>query len=760
MKNSPREFRYRYDLDGLRGIAIALVVIYHVFVGRVSGGVDVFLLLSGYFFLGSQLRYMDKPNASFNPWWPIWRTLRRLIPALVLTVGVTYLLVRWLAPQLMRTELTQQITASLLYFQNWELARQNADYAAAAADTSPLQHLWSMAVQGQFYLLSIAFAFALGGIVKLISRRASLATQQRVSVRGIAGPLLIVATVASFVYASRYGLYAPASNYYDTWARAWELTLGGVLAIYGHRWSVPQRYSNFFTGLGLFALTVTGLLIADSTAFPGPLSLLPLGGAVLIIVGGGGSFSKAMASGPARWLGDIAYSLYLWHWPLLIVFTAALNRRTPPWWLGVLIVVASLGLAHLTHRFVEKPLRQSRKRPARDDMPAHRAVTSLQTPPGRRRAAGAVVVAAATVALLAIQPTWMRAVSAREGETLNPQLYPGAMALFGAEVPDGVPVQPDPILAGGIMPPTAVAHCFVAREADADHYNTETVDGRPCIFGDVDADFTVYVVGGSHAEQWVSGLDKLGRDMGFKLVPYLRQDCPIEAGENLSVTPDCAAWGEGVIDKIVDGEQGKADLVISNTTRPSGRFGTGPDAVPAGYVGFWDILAEHDIPFLGLRDNPWGFDEDGLGREFDECYVTTEDAIGCGMPRAEVYGPVDPGAEVLSQYDNMIAIDTSDWFCDAEHCPVIIGNTMVYRDMHHITNAFADSTMPLLRDYIQPFMDGVPQRQAAPAGDATDAAEGSEAPATGTFIPQPRPDAVPRGVAPVPYPAYGYGQAV
>ena len=104
-KQAPSTFRYRYDLDGLRGIAIALVVLYHVFVGRVSGGVDVFLLLSGYFFLGSQLRYAARPNASLNPWWPIWRTLRRLVPSLVLVIGVSYLLVRLFAPKLMNLSL-------------------------------------------------------------------------------------------------------------------------------------------------------------------------------------------------------------------------------------------------------------------------------------------------------------------------------------------------------------------------------------------------------------------------------------------------------------------------------------------------------------------------------------------------------------------------------------------------------------------------------------------------------------------------------
>ena len=256
MAESTRNFRYRYDLDGLRGIAIGLVVLYHVFVGRVSGGVDVFLLLSGYFFLGSQLRYADKPNASFNPWWPIWRTLRRLVPALALTVGATFLLVTFFTPQLLRTELVQQITATVFYYQNWELARQNADYAAASASTSPLQHLWSMAVQGQFYVMSIALALGLGLLVRALGRRT-------LTVQKIAGPILVI------------GLYGPAANYYSTWSRAWELTLGGVLAIYGTKLAIPQRFSNFFTGFGLLALICTGALIANTTAYPGPLSLLP-----------------------------------------------------------------------------------------------------------------------------------------------------------------------------------------------------------------------------------------------------------------------------------------------------------------------------------------------------------------------------------------------------------------------------------------------------------------------------------------------------
>lgn len=751
-KQAPSTFRYRYDLDGLRGIAIALVVLYHVFIGRVSGGVDVFLLLSGYFFLGSQLRYAARPNASLNPWWPIWRTLRRLVPSLVLVIGVSYVLVRVFTPKLMNTELTKQITATVFYYQNWELARQNADYAAASATTSPLQHMWSMAVQGQFYLMGIFFALGLAAFMRLRPKKSGLKAQRFPSVNSIAGPILLVITVASFAYASRDGLYGTPENYYSTWSRAWELTLGAVLVIYGSRLKMPQHLSNVATALGLAALAGTGMLIADSLAFPGPLSLLPIGGAVLIIIGSGGSFSRVLTVRPSRWLGDIAYPLYLWHWPLLIISTAALGYETPPWWLGAIIIAVSLGLADVTHRFVEKPLRQHRKRPLADDLPVHRGLADLRTRTGALRGVGGVVVAACTVALVAVQPLWQRSLQEANQEILDPQLYPGATTFVeNITPPENVEIKPDPILARGIQPPVADNWCFIPEQEPSDYFIETQKDGvTPCVFGDVNSDVEVYLVGGSHAEQYSSALDHLGREMGFKLVPLTRVGCPIELGDELSVKPSCAEWSKEVVKRIIDADPA---LVVSNSTRPGQALGHGPDAVPPGYQAFWDELAKHDIPFLGFRDNPWGFDEHGNGRQFDECYVATQDSLGCGIRFEEVYAPYDPGAEVLSQYKNMLAVDTSKWFCDANgDCPVIIGNIMVYRDMHHFTTAFADSAIPLIREAITPFLNGETVQQQPP--------ETATSTSTTKAGPAPSTPAAPTPANPVPYPAFPAGEAI
>ena len=409
-----------------------------------------------------------------------------------------------------------------------------------------------------------------------------------------------------------------------------------------------------------------------------------------------------------------------------------------------------IALADLTHRFVEKPLRQHRKRPLADDLPVRRGLADLRTTTGATRAVGGVVVAACTIALIAIQPLWARTLDEADAEVLNPALYPGATTFpLNITPPDNVAVKPDPILARGITPPVADNWCFIPEDQPTDFFFETRRDGTtPCVFGDMDSDVEVYLVGGSHAEQYSSALDYLGREMGFKLVPLTRVGCPIVLGDEVDVKPECAEWSKHVVQRLIDADPA---LVVSTSTRPGQPFGHGPDAVPPGYKAFWDELAKHEIPFVGFRDNPWGFDDEGNGREFDECYVATKDSLGCGMRFEEVYESYDPAAAVLSLYKNMLAVDTSKWFCnDAGDCPVVIGNVMVYRDMHHFTKAFADSMIPLIRDIITPILNGETVQQEAPEMPTQAAA----ADTTTAAPPAPTP---PR---PVPYPMYPAGQAI
>lgn len=687
-----RASSYRVDLDGLRGIAIALVVIFHVFVGRVSGGVDVFLLLSGYFFLGSQLRYALRPGPNLNPWWPIWRTLRRLVPALAVVIAATAALVFTLTPGLMNTELARQFTASLLYYQNWELLRQEADYAAAGQGTSPLQHLWSMSVQSQFYLAGILLGVALAWVTS----RGGLATR---TARRAAAVVLATVTVASFLWASRYGLVGTAANYYSTFSRAWELTLGGLLALLPSTVRIPRRWAGWTAGTGLAMIALTGVVIPTSLAFPGPLTLLPLTGAALVILSGNDNpVSAALASRPATWLGETAYSLYLWHWPLLILVSVLGGYDTPPYWAGLAVIAVSLALAHATHQLVEQPLRQHRKRPSAGDAPVDGARQSLRTREGAGRAAGGVVIAGLAAAVLAVQPYWHQRVVESDGP-LDPYRYPGAMALRGAEVPD-LPPLPDPGIVSSIYPPIGVDGCMVFMTQGADD-----MPGPECVYGDAAASTTVVLAGGSHVEPLGVPLDILGRQHGFRVVPMVRQECPIVVRYDDVVSDVCAEWSRNALDAI---ETLDPDLVISTSTRPGGRAGGAElsvDEVPESYREVWAELADYGIPFLGLRDNPWIFTPEGDHMDPNLCLVSGANEEDCSMAAELVYGPADPAALYLDGTGKQWGADTAGWYCPGATCPPSIGNVSVYRDQNHISNAYAATLAPLLWEVIEPIFD-------------------------------------------------------
>lgn len=686
-ETTPRSVSYRYDLDGLRGIAIAFVVIFHVFVGKVSGGVDVFLLLSGYFFLGSQLRYATRTNASVNPWWPLWRTIRRLMPALVLVLGVTATIGMALAPQLRRMEIVEQRTASLLYFQNWALAGQEADYNVASGTVSPLQHLWSMSVQGQFYLMAIAVA-----MIIIWTRRAGIDLYRYV------GPLLVAVTVVSFAYAWWMQGESQTLNYYSTWSRMWQMTLGALLALYGSYIRLPMRISILFTWVGLAMVLSTGLIFDGAVDFPGPWALYPLGGAVLIILGGGhGMLAAGLAHKSMRWLGDIAYPLYLWHWPILIIALIVLDSDTPTFLLGIGVIALSVVLADLTHRGVEKPLQQHAKRPVRGERRVQQAWRELNESwqPRLRAITGVAVVAVLAVMLGTHVQAQARMVSLG-GEALDPVTYPGAMALTGAFVPD---VEPKPELELADPPLSTVwdDECISRFEDDPTILQLD-IAGDVCLYGNTEATTEVYLVGGSHSAHWLPALDRLGLENGFKVVPLLRQSCPTFVEERDGVfSPECITFNEQVIQRITEVQP---DLVVGTTTRPMIERGSFVEELPASYFSLWDYLEGQGIPFAGLRDNPWWVNEDGSQLSVPLCALE-QGVEDCAIDYDDFYQPTDPAAPHLNHRPGMKAIDSSKWLCVDGKCPIMIGNTFVYRDGNHLTNMYSHSLAPLMWEEIR-----------------------------------------------------------
>ena len=707
--------QYRYDLDGLRGIAIALVVIFHVYVGRVSGGVDVFLLLSGFFFIGAQYRNAINPRQSINPWWSIWRTLRRLIPTLVLILAVTAAVVIAFVPVLRTSENAAQLKASLLYYQNFELANQGAAYAAADRDTSPLQHLWSMSVQGQFYLGAIVLISLLAWMTRsreILGKVSSVNEAKRTdATRGklyvVLVSLITLITAASAAYAFYMHGQDQALNYYSTLTRLWELGLGALLGLILMRrpLGLPRFGAQALAIAGFALVFSTGFIFDGAAQFPGPWTLWPLGGAALIILAGpnAGFVSKFLASRPLRSVGQSAYALYLWHWPLLILATHIFRQKEPSVALGTSVIVVSFALAWLTNRYVEIPLAQKSRRPTRTQAVFTQSWDALRTNAAtQRRGFAAGVIALVVASLFALLPYQQSRIDAALDGKLDPSVYPGALALTdGAEVPWASP-KPDKDYIRDLWPEPALDGCLAVSGEDVGYFVPNKrwrEESEPCIYGDVTAEKSMLIIGGSHIEHWFAPINEYAKKNGYRLDVILRQGCPATLSPIVGVGEICADWTQRALERI---DQLQPEVVFTTATRPG--FQDEPahsgDYVPQGYIDFFDAMEELAIEFVGIRDTPWA-----LRENFDLFSPTScTEEEDCTIVRERTLSAVNPAEEALSAYEHGHSIDFSNIFCDDQTCRKVIGNIYVYRDSNHITNELALNFAPELERRLDAFL--------------------------------------------------------
>ncbi|AHH17721.1 putative acyltransferase [Nocardia nova SH22a] len=673
---------YRRDLDGLRGLAIALVVVFHIWFGRVSGGVDIFLVLSGYFFTGSLLRRAGS-GGPVGVGDTLRRTARRLLPALVVVLGAVLVASVTLRPYTQWGDLAGQTLASMFYYQNWRLALTWSDYLAADPSVSPLQHLWSMSVQGQYYLAALLVVAATVWVCRRLGRPDAT--------RPALAAVITLAGICSFLYAAHGSATHQGWNYYDSAARAWELLVGAGLALAATSLRMPRVVRIVLAVAGLAVVVAGGWITNGANQFPGPPALLPVGAAVALILAGAGVAAarqpwptRMLASGPLVRLGDLAYSLYLWHWPLLIFLLAEGGGTHAGFALGTAVIAISLGLAYLTHRYIEQPLRM--RRPQRTS-----AAEPMFGPRYRRTTAVAVSLTAAVVASAAV--TWSAVVQThppRAVGVLDPVRYPGAEALAGGASVPQAKMRPTLYEAPAELPSPTVDGCI----ADWDHREVVT-----CTYGVPDAPRTLAVVGNSHAEHWMPALQQLAEQHRFRILVHLKMGCPLTLDPNPmykgEANPDCRDWSHDVIDLL---GQEKPDWVFTTGTRP---VDAGGDETPQDYLDVWRALSDEGMKVIAVRDTPW-LRRNGIRYRAVDCLARHGDRISCGMRREDALAPVDPALDPSAAFPNVFPIDLTDAVCERDVCPVEVGNILVYHDEHHFTASYARSLAPALGRQLQP----------------------------------------------------------
>ncbi len=682
---------YRYDLDGLRGVAIALVAAFHIWFGRVSGGVDVFLALSGFFFGGKVIRAALNPAVTLSPVAEVMRLIRRLVPALVVVLAGGAVLTILVQPETRWETFADQSLASLGYYQNWELANTASDYLRAGEAVSPLQHIWSMSVQGQFY---VSFLLLIAGLAYALRR--PLGARLRTLFLGV----LTALTLASFVYAIIAHQQDQSAAYYNSFARGWELLLGALVGALVTRVRWPMWLRTVLATVALGAVLSCGALIDGVHEFPGPWALVPVGAAMLMILAGanlqggtGGRLplpNRLLATRPLVELGTMAYALYLWHWPLLIFWLSYSGHKHAGFVEGAVLLVVSGVLAYLTNRLVEDPLRYraSSSKPAAP-APANPWPTRLARP---TMALGSAIVLLG-VTLTATSFTWRQHVTVlrsagKELSVLNPQDYPGARALTEHVRVPALPMRPTVLEVKQDLPVSTRDGCI------SDFVNPAVVT---CTYGDVVADRTIALAGGSHAEHWLPALDLLGKLHHFRVVTYLKMGCPLSTEQvplimgNNAPYPQCREWVQRTMTKLVTD---RPDYVFTTTTRPW-NIKTG-DVMPATYIGIWQTLSDNNIPILGMRDTPWLVKN---GQPFDpaDCLAKRGGtAQSCAIKRSDILSDRNQTLDFVAQFPQLKVLDMSNAICRADVCRPVEGNILIYHGAHHLSPTYVRTMAPEL----------------------------------------------------------------
>ena len=646
---------FRADVEGLRAVAILMVAVYHVWVGRVSGGVDIFLMISG-FFVGASLVRTFIQGRSLALGLYLQRIFRRLVPPAVVVLATVLVVTFVLLPRTSMSLAAKQSIASMFYVENWYLATSGRAYGAADASQSPFQHFWSLSVQGQLYIL-----------VPMLLIIATVIFRSKVSRRLYLG-VIVALLVTSFTYAAlRVTINQPVA-YYDTLARAWQYLLGTVLAFVAVTGPVARlgyRVRSVLGVTGAVMILVTGVLIDGLTLFPGPAALIPLLGAAAVLVAGAGErptlVTRFLSWRPLVAAGGYAYPFYLWHWPVLVVAIALLKVDHVSWATGTAVLLVSGGLAWLTQELL------SRRAPI-----ARRAIAPH---PSRRLSLTGIVGGVAVTTVLLGSLSWTGYVAYQRNAvdtagSLDPWKYPGARSLIDPSawpVMAGVDTQPSPLIAQLDWPTAGHDECWTGSEDEG---------LSECSFGAPDGDLRVALVGGSHSMGLLLPVVSVAEGRSLQVSTYFKQACPLrlEVGE----VSTCATWSDTLIDHLV---ASRYDAVILVGTRPA-IDGPG-DFVPDSYLRAWLPLLESGTPVIAVRDNPW------LPFNGPECVETSRLSIDCTVDERQVLARTNPLEGPVAEYPLLQTIDMSDLFCVDGTCSTVIGNILAYIDDNHITAAYS-----------------------------------------------------------------------
>jgi peptidoglycan/LPS O-acetylase OafA/YrhL len=699
---------FRPDIEGLRAVAVVVVVLFHARIAVFAGGfvgVDVFFVLSGFLITRLLLREVANTGTISLPhFWA--RRARRLLPASCVVVVVTVLASQVLLSPIAQRPLATDAIAAGGFVVNFVFASRLGDYFASqlGRTPSPLLHFWSLAVEEQFYLF---WPLALLGLRRRPRRYRRLVTV-----------MMVVVAVASFWACVWMTRTHPTGAFYLLPARMWELAVGGLVAVGGTAWRLVSPNARAVAAwVGVAGVATAVVTFDGSVAFPGSAALLPVLGTALIVVSGGSDAAPfapmAVLRRPAlQWIGRRSYAIYLWHWPALVLAEA----KWGPLSLGQRFVAigVALALAAASLRLVEDPVRHSTwvaSRPKRGlALGAALCATvlvagaiSLAVP---RHLDGGTAAAAPVLALTTSTSTTTPNAATPQAEPDAGTAAP-AVLLQGADLASLVTAN-QTVLEQGLKTATvpsnmrpSLAKLFDDRPAVyGDGCVAIGVDDKlkPCRYGNTSASIKIVLFGDSHAAQWSPPLRTIAERNGIELIVLAKGGCPAAsvAIPTATLARTCPIWRDKAVQFIASEHP---DLVIVTGSRHY------PNSDQEWIDGFATTLARLKglTPrLLVLGDNPDSLTDPATClsahlTDVHACVNTRVKAVETGKLEAE---------RAVAEQDGARFVDTSDWLCTATDCPLIIGDILMFRDINHLTTVAADWFTPMLDAVVMPYLQG------------------------------------------------------
>lgn len=624
----------RPEIQGLRALAVLLVVLFHAELPGLNAGyvgVDLFFVISGY--LITQLLIADQREHGRIRFAEFYaRRARRLLPAALLLLLVTIVVTRWLYPPAEQREALMATRAAAVYLSNFWFASIVLDYFASGSQGNALLHTWSLSLEEQFYLV---WPLLLALLLRCRDRQGEPRRMlQAVLLAGVCALSLAACLLQS-------GQIQPWS-FYGMPFRAWEFGLGALVALRPRELPAP-RSASWLGWLGLLMLLGSAMLIPPTAVFPGAWALLPAGGAALLLLGlhaRGPSclLTRGFSVPPLVRLGDLSYSWYLWHWPLLVWTKTWLPQ--PAAWQTALVLLVSLLVAWLSLHLVENPVRRARGRWA---APWPSIILALLS--------SAAVAGLAQGAMNWRQPANAASVAAIEAAAQDqPRLYQLSCHQF----------------------------FFDSRPG-------------PCFFGSADPSYTVVLIGDSHAAQWFPALENVALQRGWRLVTMTKAACPaldlvLHAQSLRRRYTECEAWRQGVLEQV---QLLRPRLLILST---SNHYLIDEAERAAGLRRWLQALAPHVATLAVLRDTPrpgfnpvqcvararWRGDAEAAACQFD------------GQAESVWRGRLAAGERaVVTEFANARYLDLSAAICNRPRCAVRQGEQMLFADDHHLTARYA-----------------------------------------------------------------------